>query len=123
MENLISYLQAESQKWPGVKTSYRKSWECEYFEVIDKFFCMIGETKTGDVVMTVKGDPEKNEELREQYHFIVPGYYTNKTHWNSIMLAQSTFGKEELLAYLRRSYELVFAKLPEKVQKSLLESS
>lgn len=120
MENVIAYLQEESQKWPGVKTSYRESWDCQYFEVADKFFCLIGETKSGELVMTVKGLPERNEELREQYAFIVPGYYTNKTHWNSIILAQSTFSKEELLAYLKSSYDLVFAKLTKKVQKSLL---
>lgn len=122
MEELVAYLQAESQQWPGVKISYRESWECEYFEVKEKFFCMIGETKAGDLVMTVKGLPASNEEFREQYSFVVPGYYTNKTHWNSILLAQSTFSNDELLAHLKQSYELVVAKLPKKLQKSLVES-
>lgn len=121
MTELISYLKVESEKWPGVKTSYRESWGCEYFEVTDKFFCMIGKNKEGQEIMTVKGLPERNEELREQYAFIVPGYYTNKTHWNSIILAEANFSQEELLAYLRSSYELVFAKLPKKVQISLSE--
>lgn len=120
MRELITYLQVESQKWPGVKTSYRDSWECEYFEVRAKCFCMIGENKTGQLVMTIKGLPERNEELREQYDWVIPGYYANKTHWNSIILAQSTFSNDELLAVLKQSYDLVFAKLPKKQREELL---
>lgn len=108
-----------ARTWPGVKVSYREEWDCEYFEVAGKYFCLLGENKAGELIMTVKNLPETNELLREQYSFIVPGYYTNKTHWNSIMLEETSFSMKELSGYLRQSYELIVAKLPKKIASQL----
>lgn len=105
--------------WPGVTVYYRESWDCDYFDINGKFFAMLGTDKEGHSILTVKGVPEENELLREQYSFVVPGYYTNKTHWNSILLEDSTFTDEEYLRLLRTSYELIVAKLPKKVRESL----
>lgn len=119
MEKLIENLKATANQWPGTNVYYREDWQCEYFTVADKGFCMLGHNKEHEKVMTIKGLPEKNEELREQYSFVVPGYYANKTHWNSIILEKSTFIQEELVVQLKQSYELVVNKLPKKIQAIL----
>lgn len=117
MEKLIQYLKAEATTWAGAAVHYREDWDCEYFEIEGKCFCMLGKNQAGNWVMTVKGDPEENEQLREQYTDVTSGYYTNKTHWNSFLLENSSFTKEQLAFFLRNSYALVLCKLPKKIQK------
>ena len=34
--------------------------------------------------ITCKLDPAEGEFLRRQYEDIIPGYYMNKVHWNSV---------------------------------------
>ena len=117
MEQLIQYLKSEANTWSGASVHYREDWDCDYFGIEGKCFCMLGKNKTGDWVMTVKGDPEQNEQLREQYTDVLPGYYANKTHWNSFLLENTSFKKEQLALFLKNSYELVLGKLPKKVQE------
>ncbi|WP_429950314.1 MmcQ/YjbR family DNA-binding protein [Enterococcus sp. AZ101] len=116
MKETIHYLKEEAKKWPGATVNYREDWDCDYFGIEKKCFCMLGTNKTGDWVMTVKGDPKENELLREQYSDVIPGYYANKTHWNSFLLEKSSFTDEQLAVFLRKSYTLVFGKLTKKVQ-------
>jgi len=35
--------------------------------------------------MNLKGVPERNEELRECYEAVIPGYHMNKRHWNTLV--------------------------------------
>ncbi|OTN88042.1 hypothetical protein A5819_000493 [Enterococcus sp. 7E2_DIV0204] len=116
MQDNIQYLKDEARKWPGATVEYREDWDCDYFGIEKKCFCMLGTNKTGDRVMTVKGDPAENELLREHYSDVVPGYYANKTHWNSFLLENSSFTEEQLALFLKKSYQLVLEKLPKKVQ-------
>lgn len=119
MTELKEYLIKNAEKWAGVQVYYREDWACTYFDVASKFFALYGKNNADQAILTIKGPPEKNELLREQYTFVVPGYYANKTHWNSILLAESDFTKEEYLNLLKASYDLVVAKLPKKVRTSL----
>ncbi|MGC6767043.1 MmcQ/YjbR family DNA-binding protein [Enterococcus sp. LJL128] len=119
MEALKEKIKTEAEKLPGASVYYRESWECDYFEIAGKFFAMLGKNKEGEEIFTFKGVPEQNELLREQYEFIVPGYYTNKTHWNSIILKDSTLTEGEYLAMMKKSYELIVAKLPKKIRETL----
>lgn len=116
MEEKIQYLKKKAQQWPGATVVYREDWDCDYFAIEQKCFCMLGTNKAGEKIMTVKGNPEENELLREQYSDVVPGYYANKTHWNSFKLENSSFTEEQLAIFLKRSYESVLKKLPKKVQ-------
>lgn len=121
MNETMALLKKEASKWQGAKVAYRESWDCDYFQVADKGFCLLGKNSEGQFVMTVKGLPETNEILREQYPFIVPGYYSNKTHWISVILEESELPTSELINLLKTSYELVFSKLPKKIQREINE--
>jgi predicted DNA-binding protein (MmcQ/YjbR family) len=116
LDKKIDYLKGAAKKWPGATVAYRSDWDCEYFEIEKKGFCMLGKNNKGELVMTVKGVPEENELLREQYPDVTPGYYANKTHWNSFLLERSSFTDEQLAMFLKQSYELVLSKLPKKIQ-------
>lgn len=118
-QSLLDDFKESISKWAGAESYYREDWECEYFHVAGKFFCLYTYNHSHGLIMTVKGLPEDNELLREQYDFVIPGYHVNKTHWNSIKLSEAIFSREELLALLKQSYDLVTASLPKKVQKEL----
>ncbi|MCI8922221.1 MAG: MmcQ/YjbR family DNA-binding protein [Acutalibacter sp.] len=72
-----------------------------------------------DALLTLKLEPQEGCFFREQYEDIIPGYYMNKDHWNSIRLEGSV--PEELVRELaEKSYRLVLHGLSKKKQKEIL---
>lgn len=72
------------------------------------------------VHITLKLEPEEGSFLREQYDDIIPGYYMNKQHWNSV----NPNGKVEddlLKDLLEKSYNLVLGGFSRKKQQEILE--
>lgn len=68
---------------------------------------------------SLKCDPERAVELREQYDWIIPGYHLNKKHWNT--LAPTSVAPDALVRELiDHSYELIVRSLPRKVQGEYL---
>lgn len=56
--------------------------------------------------ITLKLEPSEGSFLREQYEDIIPGYYMNKQHWNSIN--PNGEGEDDLVKdLLDKSYHLV----------------
>ncbi|GCF92894.1 hypothetical protein NRIC_07850 [Enterococcus florum] len=106
----------------GAKVYFREDWETNYFDLMGKQFGMMSPEATPEALITLKNDPQKNEELREMYpQTIIPGYYANKKHWNSIKLASDELSDEEIEAMIRVSHELVFKKLTKAQQAELLD--
>ena len=67
----------------------------------------------------LKLEPQEGRFFREQYEDIIPGYYMNKEHWNSIRLEGSV--PAELIRELaEKSYRLVLHGLSKKKQKEIL---
>ena len=67
----------------------------------------------------VKCDPEKTDELREQYEDVQPGYHMNKKHWNTIIVTGS-IPEKILKEMIDESYRLVVNSLPKKNRAGLL---
>ncbi|MFD0893117.1 MmcQ/YjbR family DNA-binding protein [Luteolibacter ambystomatis] len=63
--------------------------------------------------VNLKCDPERAEELRDEYESVIPGYHMNKRHWNTVILNGALPSKlvRELIDH---SYDLVVASLPKK---------
>lgn len=61
----------------------------------------------------------EGELLRQQYDDIIPGYYMNKLHWNSVK-AEGTVPDDLLRHMLDRSYALILAGFSKKKQAELL---
>ena len=69
--------------------------------------------------VSLKCDPERAIELREQYpDKIIAGYHLNKKHWNTVLLEglPSALIKE----MIQHSYDQVLAKVPKKEREMLI---
>ena len=119
MEELEKVLAQALEAWPGAQVRFRTDWGCYYFTVADKSFAMLGDNHLYGPLLTFKAPPAVNAELRELYESVIPGYHTNKTHWNSIILTQAQFSEAELIRLLLQAYETVLNKLPRKTRESL----
>ena len=72
------------------------------------------------VYITCKLDPAEGDFLRRQYEDIIPGYYMNKVHWNSVK-AEGNVPDALLREILEKSYQLVLGGFSKKKQRALLE--
>jgi predicted DNA-binding protein (MmcQ/YjbR family) len=99
---------------PGAFVYYRIDWECWYFDLDGKMFGLMH-----DGLLTLKGPPELNEQMREEFPFVIAGYHTNKTHWNSIKLKESNFSIEGYEKLITTSYELVLKSFSKKKQLAI----
>lgn len=107
-------------KMPGAELWYNSDWEAFILSVGGKQFARLGTDKAGVPIVTLKGDPLENEALRQEFTSIVPGYYANKQHWNSVLLDQAAFGEDRLAEMLQDGYRIVFQSLTKKLQAELL---
>lgn len=111
----IATFKAFGETFKGAKVYFRDDWEVFYFDLQGKMFGMMSDQAGEDAIITLKNLPEKNEELRELYQgIVIPGYYANKTHWNSIKLASPEVSDEEIKQMIAISYQLVYQKLTKK---------
>lgn len=111
----IATFKAFGETFKGAKVYFRDDWEVFYFDLQGKMFGMMSDQAGEDAIITLKNLPEKNEELRELYQgIVIPGYYANKTHWNSIKLASPEVSDEEIKQMIAVSYQLVYQKLTKK---------
>ena len=102
-----------------VVKEYQNDWKAYKYMVSDKMFAMYGTDKTGKDIITLKLDPDYGRELREHYKgIIIPGYYMNKDHWNSIYL-ENDISKKLISELVDLSYGLVFNSLTKKKQKEI----
>ncbi|MFJ5790160.1 MmcQ/YjbR family DNA-binding protein [Lysinibacillus sp. NPDC097162] len=109
-------------KLRGTTHDYKEEWQADRYHIGGKMFAMMGGDATRKPIITLKCEPSRAEELRETYEGIIPGYYMNKTHWNSIYMDANI--PEDLLENLiQHSYDLVFAKLTKKAQLSASHSN
>lgn len=73
------------------------------FKVNGKVFAMVN--LDGDLAINLKCDPALAIELREQYSSVIPGYHTNKKHWNTVML-DGTIPDKLVFSWIDHSYQL-----------------
>lgn len=110
-------------KKAGVTKDFKIEWNWTRYLLDDKMFAALCKDAEGkDVLITLKLEPVEGAFLREQYSDIIPGYYMNKDHWNSIK-ADGNIPDDLLKELLDKSYWLVFEKLTKKKQKELLEKN
>ena len=86
------------------------------FKVGGKIFAFID---IYDRAINLKCDPAKAVSLREQYSSVQPGYHMNKTHWNTVHL--DLVSDQLICEWTDHSYDLVFARLPDKIKAGLLK--
>lgn len=81
------------------------------FKVGDKVFAIANlDAFSG---FSVKCDPDKAVELREQYQGVRPGFHLNKRHWNSVD-ADADVPHKLAMELLDHSYDMVVAGMTKK---------
>lgn len=107
---------------PGAKKDYKEEWQATRFLIGEKMFAMFGGDKYGKKIVTLKCEPFVGQSLREEFPGkIIPGYYMNKEHWNSVYL-DSGVPKETVLEMIEMSYRLVFNSLSKVKQEKALSN-
>ena len=115
LQQRIETFKAFGKTLKGAKVYFREDWEVLYFDLQGKMFGMMSDEASEDAIITLKNLPEKNEELREIYAgTVIPGYYANKNHWNSIKLASEELTDDVIKQLIEVSYQLVYQKLTKK---------
>jgi predicted DNA-binding protein (MmcQ/YjbR family) len=102
----------------GAQKDFKEEWQATRYMIGGKMFVMKGGDKFGKPIATIKLEPTFGRFLREQYKDIVPGYYMNKEHWNSLYL-EGDVPDEIFRDMLDQSYEIVLSSLPKSIQKEI----
>ena len=103
----------------GVEKDYKVEWRATRYMINNKMFAMQCGDKEGKPIITVKLEPIFGQMLRSKYKDIVPGYYMNKEHWNSLYL-EGSVPDEVLEDMLDKSYQIIFASLSKKAQNEII---
>lgn len=108
---------------PGVTKDLQKDWNWIRYKIGDKMFAAVclGE-KDVPYYITLKLDPDEGHFLRQQYEDIVPGFYMNKVHWNSVK-PDGAVPDDLLKDLLEKSRLLVLGSFSRKKQKEILEGA
>jgi len=118
----IKHFQDFGNSLSHAKVYFRDDWKTIYFDLSGKMFGLMSPTASETSIITLKGDPESNVELREIYSDITAGYYANKKHWNSIKLSTSELSDQEIEKMIAYSYKLVYKNLPLYVRQAFTAS-
>ena len=106
----------------GVTKDLQPDWNWIRYKIGEKLFAAVCLNDQNEAVyVTVKLDPMEGEFLRAQYPDIIPGYYCNKKHWNSIR-ADGAVPDELVRELLDKSRALVLAGFSKKRQKEILDA-
>ena len=91
------------------------------FKVQNKMFGLLplDSAMEANMSITVKCDPEKAIKLREEFHFVKPGFHMNKKHWNTISI-QDPITQKQITEWIDDSYDLIVASLSRKLREELL---
>jgi predicted DNA-binding protein (MmcQ/YjbR family) len=106
----ITELRNYSMSKPGTSYDFPFDTETCVFRVAGKIFGFAG-INSDPVRVTLKCDPGLARDLRAEYAGIVPGYHTNKEHWNTVTTGDDV-PDEKVLQLVDLSYDLVVAGLP-----------
>ena len=104
----------------GVTKDLQKDWNWIRYQIGGKMFaavCLDSDDKP--YYITLKLDPAEGDFLRSQYDDIIPGYYMNKMHWNSVR-ADGNVPDNLLKDMLDKSYDLVLHSFSKKKQSEIL---
>ncbi|HBC75538.1 MAG TPA: DNA-binding protein [Candidatus Wallbacteria bacterium] len=105
----------------GAVKEYKPEWEAFLYRVGGKMFAMAGEDGGKKPIISLKCEPMTAQLLRSQYSDVVPGYYMNKEHWNSVYL-EGAVPAEALKQMIDMSYDLVLNSLTKKMIKQIQEA-
>ena len=105
----------------GATTDYKEEWTADRYLVGGKMFAMSTTHSDSRPIITLKLEPSMGTLLREQHKDIIPGYYMNKEHWNSLYL-DGDVPDDVVQTMVKESHRLIFESLTKKLQKEIEEA-
>ncbi|MDR2007421.1 MAG: MmcQ/YjbR family DNA-binding protein [Alphaproteobacteria bacterium] len=119
MKNNYPWLDEFCLSQKGAIKNYQPDWQADCYNIGGKMFAMITSYKDGRPIITLKLAPEHGEVLRQKYtDKIIPGYYMNKVHWNSVFL-DNDIPRDLLEKMITEAYTIVLSSLTKKVQAEI----
>lgn len=113
---LDSYLLSKT----GVTKDLQPAWNWIRYHIGGKMFCAVClDEQNLPYYITLKLEPLEGEFWRAQYADVLPGYYCNKVHWNSIR-PDGAVPDDILKGMLDKSYALVLSGFSKKKQRDIL---
>ena len=104
----------------GVTKDLQSSWNWIRYHVGGKMFCAVClDERNLPYYITLKLEPLEGEFWRAQYADVLPGYYCNKVHWNSIR-PDGAVPDNILKDMLDKSYALVLSGFSKKRQREII---
>lgn len=121
----IEFIDKYLTQKPGATKDYKAEWGWDRYMVGGKMFAAICTPGASHpdyahrTLLTLKCDPDIAIELRHRHpDAIIPGFYCNKQHWNSVYV-DAEIPDETMLFMMNMAYELVFAKLTKRVREGI----
>ncbi len=90
---------------PGVSESFPFNETALVFKVMGKMFALMN-IEGRPLRISLKCDPEKAVQLRDEFSGVEPAYHMNKTHWNQV-LADGSIREQLVLGWIDDSYHIV----------------
>ena len=110
-------------KMPGATKDLQKDWNWIRYQIGGKRFAAIClDEHDLPYYITLKLEPLEGDFWRKQYTDIIPGYYMNKIHWNSVK-ADGNVPDDVLKDLLTKAYRIVLGSLSRKKQREILGDS
>lgn len=104
----------------GVTKDLKAEWNWIRYQIGGKLFVAVClDSNNNPHYITLKLNPDEGEFLRQQFSDIIPGYYMNKVHWNSVQ-ADGEVPDDLLKDMLDKSYQLVLSGFSKKKQFEIL---
>ncbi len=104
----------------GVTRDLQAEWNWIRYQIGGKMFAAILlDDDDRPYYINLKLDPMEGEMLRRKFSDIIPGYYSNKQHWNSVK-ADGNIPGDLVRQWLDRSYQLVLKGFPKQKQREIL---
>ena len=108
-------------KMPGVTKDIQKEWNWIRYHIGGKMFAAVClDDNDKPYYITLKLEPMEGEFWRGQFEDVIPGYYMNKIHWNSIR-TDGAVPDDIVKDMLDHSYRLLLNSLSRKKRKEILD--
>ena len=102
---------------PGVTEGFPFGETALVFKVAGKMFALLDLSEESRGI-SLKCEPERAIELREQHSEVTPAYHFNKQHWNGVDL-KGNIGDDLLKEWMDHSYTIVVVSLPKSKREKL----
>ncbi|MDO5112219.1 MAG: MmcQ/YjbR family DNA-binding protein [Clostridia bacterium] len=113
---------------PGTVKDFKPEWGWFRYMLCGKQFAAVctpdpeHALHKGRTMVILKCDPQLAELYRAQFADVVPGFYCNKQHWNSVYL-DGAVPEDTLRSMCDMAYDLILHKLPKKVQQQIADGA